>query len=174
VAISTVRSVLDPGRQAGAGHYVATDREAVWLSSAADRVDVYRFLDDAQAGLAAAGSDGEAATAQLRAAEAAYRGEYLVEDAYEDWAAALREEARQTYIRVAHELARLATAQGDPAAAATFLRRIIEQDEYDEAAHLALVLALATSGRPADARRAYGTYLGRMGELGVEAAPFPA
>ena len=57
--------------------------------------------------------------------------------------------------------------------AARYLRRVLERDEFDEGAHLSLVAALAAGGHPADARRAYGAYMARMEELGVEAAPFP-
>ncbi len=41
----------------------------------------------------------------LRAAEAAYSGDFLEEDVYADWAAGMREEARALYVRVARVLA---------------------------------------------------------------------
>jgi ATP/maltotriose-dependent transcriptional regulator MalT/DNA-binding SARP family transcriptional activator len=174
VAISTIRAVLDPGHRLDAGHYLAGNRDAVWLVDGGLAIDVETFLADAADGLtlAAAGRLEEAGS-RLRSAEAAYRGDFLVEDAYEDWAVGLREEARQTYVGVGHELARIAAAQSDHVAAAGYLRRVLQQDEFDERAHLGLVGALAADGRPADARRAYNAYVARMEELGVEAAPFP-
>ncbi|HET9436244.1 MAG TPA: tetratricopeptide repeat protein [Candidatus Limnocylindrales bacterium] len=173
VALSTVRSVLDPDHRHAAGHFVAADRDAAWLEVGRLAIDVEEFLADAGTGLALAAAGDASAVEPLRAAEAAHRGEFLVEDAFEDWSAGLREECRQTYISVGHALAAFATAEGDHAAAARYLRRVLAYDDYDERAHLDLVAALAVGGHPADARRAYGAYLARMEELGVEAAPFP-
>ncbi|HEX9549955.1 MAG TPA: BTAD domain-containing putative transcriptional regulator [Candidatus Limnocylindrales bacterium] len=173
VALSTVRSTLDPDHRHPAGHYVAADRVAAWLEPGRLAIDLDAFLADAAAGLALAAAGSPEAVERLRAAEAVHRGDYLVEDAYEDWATGLREECRQTYISVGHALAGFATADADHAAAARYLRRVLQHDEFDERAHLGLVGALAAGGHPADARRAYGTYLARMEELGVEAAPFP-
>jgi DNA-binding SARP family transcriptional activator len=174
VAISTIRAVLDPSHRLDAGHYLAANREAVWLVPGALVVDVETFLADATEGLAlAAAGRLEEGGARLRSAEGAYRGDFLAEDAYEDWAVGLREEARQAYVSVGHELARIAAAQAEHAAAAGYLRRVLQHDEFDERAHLGLVGALATNGRPGDARRAYNAYVARMEELGVEAAPFP-
>lgn len=175
VAISTVRAVLDPAHRFDAARYLAADRGAVWLVPGSVVLDIEAFFGDAAEGLAlsAAGRLDEA-DARLRSAEAAYRGDFLVEDMYEEWSVALREEARQTYVSVGHELARIATSRGEHAVAAAYLRRVLEQDEFDEHAHLDLVSALAVDGRPADARRAYSGYVARMEELGVEAVPFPA
>jgi DNA-binding SARP family transcriptional activator len=58
--------------------------------------------------------------------------------------------------------------------AAGYLRRLIERDPWDESAHLRLVATLAAAGQHGEARRAYRTYAGRMHELTLEAAPFPA
>ena len=175
VAVSTIRAVLDPSHRLDAGHYLAANRDAVWLVREGElAIDVESFLADAADGLAlAAAGRLEEAGIRLRSAEAAYRGDFLVEDAYEDWAVGLREEARQAYVGVGHELARITAAHSDHVAAAGYLRRVLQQDEFDERAHLGLVGALAADGHPADARRAYDAYVARMEELGVEAAPFP-
>jgi DNA-binding SARP family transcriptional activator len=105
-------------------------------------------------------------------AEAAYVGDFLPEDPFDDWATSLREEARNAYVAVARALAERAAAKRDPDAAARFLLRILERDAFDERAHLGLVSALVASGRHGEARRAYRAYEGRMAELGVEALPF--
>jgi DNA-binding SARP family transcriptional activator len=173
VAISTIRSALDPGHASPATRFVAADRSAVWIDRTQVAIDVDTFLADAARGLELVRIGSPEAMAPLRTAEAAHRGEFLVEDAFEEWSAALREECRQAYISVGHALATLATSDGDAAAAARYLRRVLQYDEFDERAHLGLVAALAGSGHPADARRAYGRYLARMEELGVEAAAFP-
>ena len=114
------------------------------------------------------------AHARLAAAEAAYAGDLLEEDLYEDWAVAAREQARDTYVRVARRLAADAHAAGDHDGAVRLLLRVLERDAYDEEAHLALVLALVDAGRHGEARRAFRVYRGRMDEVGVEPASFPA
>jgi LuxR family maltose regulon positive regulatory protein len=78
------------------------------------------------------------------------------------------------YVRVARRLAGDAHAAGDHDSAVRLLLRVLERDSYDEEAHLALVSALVDAGRHGEARRAFRAYRGRMGEVGVEPASFPA
>jgi DNA-binding SARP family transcriptional activator len=159
VLLSTVRSVLDPEKRFEPDHFVAADTGAVWLQAENVPVDVERFLALATEG-------------RLAEAEAAYTGEFLEEDAYEDWAIGLREEVRATYVEVARTLAEGAAERGDTDAAARFFRRVLERDPYDESAHLGLVRALSSAGRHGEARRCFRTYCARMDEIGVESVPF--
>ena len=173
VALSTVRGVLDRSKQQPADHYLAADRSSVWLRREHLTVDLERFLERAAEGLEAASRRRPEAQQVLVEAEALYRGDFLAEDLYEDWAVGTREEARNVYQRTASALARLAVDAGEHEAAAGYLWRLIERDPWDEAAHLELVRVLAASGRQGEARRAYRRYVSRMSELGVESAPFP-
>jgi DNA-binding SARP family transcriptional activator len=174
VAISTVRATLDPEKRASADHFVAAAEGAVALRLDTTIVDVELFLHDAAAGLAlrAAGRTDEAAD-RLEAAEAAYAGDFLEEDLYEDWAVPLREEARAAYLAVLRALAEDALAADSPEAAIRYDLRLLERDRFDEGAHLALVGALSAAGRHGEALRHYRVYCARMAEIGVEAAPFP-
>jgi DNA-binding SARP family transcriptional activator len=106
--------------------------------------------------------------------EAAYGGEFLEEDPYEEWAAPLREETRITYLTIARALAQQAGAAADADSAVRLYLRILEQDPFDEEAHLGLVQALSSAGRHGEARRRYSVYTARMEELELEAAPYPA
>jgi DNA-binding SARP family transcriptional activator len=137
-------------------------------------VDVDDFLRTAGEGLQLARKGDPTAGEQLAAAEAAYTGDFLEENLYEDWAAPLREEARALYIDVARTLAEIAVSEADLDAAARLFLRVLERDPYDERAHLALVSTLEGSGRHGEARRAYRAYSARMEEIAVEASPFPA
>ncbi|MEU4392816.1 tetratricopeptide repeat protein [Kribbella sp. NPDC023855] len=166
VALSTVRSVLDPEKRYPPDRFIGADRATIWLDGDQAAVDVEGFLHDARAGL-----DGNN-LARLRSAEAAYSGDFLEEDVYADWAAGMREEARALYVRVARVLAE--RGKDDPDAAAGYLLRILQRDQYDERAHLGLVTAFQASGAHGEARRAYRTYIQRMAELEVEPAPYPA
>ena len=165
VALSTLRSVLDPEHTFPPDRYVRTVTDAVWLENV--DVDVSAFLDDAEAGLDAHDA------LRLEKAEALYVGEFLDEDLYQDWTAPLREEARAAYIRVTRTLSEMADAEGRYDAAASYVRRILEHDAYDERAHITLARTLQATGQHGEARRAYQTYVRRMEEIGVEASPYP-
>jgi ATP/maltotriose-dependent transcriptional regulator MalT/DNA-binding SARP family transcriptional activator len=173
VALSTVRTVLDPERRHPSDRYVQADKHVVGLAQLP--VDVEEFLAAAAAGLArfARGAQAEALSL-LAAAEAAFTGDFLEDDPYEDWAVTLREEARAVYLAVARTLARSAAKAGEHDLAVRYHLRVLERDAYDEEAHLGLVATLAAAGRHGEARRRYRIYGEQMGELGVEAAPFPS
>ena len=174
VALSTLRGVLDPAHTLDAGHYVIAEAGTIRLDLDHVDVDVERFLAEADKGLSLrqAGAAAEAAR-HLSAADSTYLGDFLVEDAYEDWPAPLREHARLTFGLVAKALGEDALSAGDLVAAARCLLRVLEKDVYDEGAHLELVATLSATGRHGDARRAYATYSDRMAEIGVEPRPFP-
>jgi DNA-binding SARP family transcriptional activator len=138
-------------------------------------VDVEEFLAAAADGLErSARGERDEALALLAAAETAFTGDFLEDDPYEDWALSLREEARAVYLAVARTLARAAAEAGEHDLAVRYHLRVLERDAYDEEAHLGLVATLAAAGRHGEARRRYRIYGEQMGELGVEAAPFPS
>lgn len=174
VALTTVRTILDPKKRYPSERFVLAEKTTVALDLTTVDVDVERFLADYEAAgrLSRAGQLDEART-RMHAAEEAYAGDFLEEDAYEDWAIALREEARAAYVTIARSLAEEAMAAGQLDQAARFYLRILERDAYDEQAHLGLVASLAEAGRHGEARRRYGLYASRMDELGIEAAAFP-
>jgi DNA-binding SARP family transcriptional activator len=168
VALSTVRAVLDPGRRLGAEHYVSATRETVALETSRLDVDLEAFVASAEAALdLARRADAEQA---LRVAEAAYTGDFLEDDLYEDWAAAPREEARALYVAVARELVELAVARADHGSAVRYALRILARDAYDERAHLQLVAARRATGSHGESARAYRRYSQRMREIGVRPA----
>ena len=164
VLLATIRAVLDPEKAHDTDHFVVSRSGAVALDLAHVEVDVDRFLHLVEAGL-----DARNPELLVRAVEL-YAGDFLPEDAYEDWAAAMRDEARSTYVAAARALARHAT---DADSAARFLQRLLAVEPYDEEAHLALVETLVTAGRHGEARRRYLRYTALMNEIDVEPAPFP-
>jgi DNA-binding SARP family transcriptional activator/tetratricopeptide (TPR) repeat protein len=174
VTLSTARAVLDPGKTHAAGWFLGADNDTIGLDVDHVEVDVLRFLDLAGRALAHR-KDGPspAALDSLAEAEAAYVGDAFPEDPYEDWAVSLRERARAAYTAVARTLADDAAAAGDAATAVACYLRVLEHDAFDEGAHLGLVATRLTAGQQGEARRSYRAYCTRMGELGVEAAPFP-
>lgn len=174
VALSTIRGVLDPGRVHGSDHYLVAARESLALNLQHVEIDIDSFFKDAQAGRSLLRSgDRQAGLDTLRSAEARYLGEFLEDHPYADWAIGLREEARAEFISIARLLAQVDTEAGEHEAAARWYMRILEQDAYDEPAHLGLVTSMETAGRHGSARRLYRMYVTRMAELDVEPAAFP-
>jgi DNA-binding SARP family transcriptional activator len=174
VALSTLRAVLDPGGH-HAGPVVHADRTSVRLDLGVAAVDVELFLADAAAGLERfQAGDTRGSRALLLRAETAYLGDVLPEDAYVESVGRLRDEARAAFMSTARALARLEADAGDHDAAARHHQRLLAVDRYDEAANLGLVGALTRAGLHGEARRVYGQYAGRMAELDLEPAAFPA
>ena len=143
VALAVLRSVLDPEKRFTPDHFVRGEQAALRVELAHVPVDVESFLGAASEGLALARAGRPEAADRLAAAEAAYAGDFLEEDLYEEWAAPLREEAQAAYIQVARALAAEADGRGDYDAQARYLLRVLERDPYDEPAQVALVGSLA-------------------------------
>lgn len=85
----TLRNVLQPHGRAGP---IASDGGVVWLDHNQVSVDVEKFLADALAALAAHRGGQPDAAERLRASVVAYTGNFLEDDAHQDWATSLAEE----------------------------------------------------------------------------------
>ena len=142
VQLSTVRRILGGG--------VIADRISVRLDLDDVSTDVERFF--------AASTDEEVVDL--------FAGEFLPEDRYDDWPAAMRNETRSRFAGAAHRLAERPDVDTDRVAWAA--RRLIEMDPYDDGAHRLLVKALLTAGERREATRAYRSWAETMAEIGVE------
>ncbi|WP_163507046.1 AfsR/SARP family transcriptional regulator [Fodinicola acaciae] len=171
VALSTIRSVLDPARLHPASHFVSTGKHSVALTNI--RVDVEEFLAAARHALMGQHPTEMVRTRAFRRAAALYTGDFLEQDQHNDWAVSLREEAKATYVELLRTLASTAAIARSYDNAAQYNLRILERDGYDEQAHLGLVAVLRGAGQHGEARRRYQVYLDRMDEIGISPMPFP-
>lgn len=169
VALSTVRSVLDPGRRHPADYFLIADSGSVALDMARAVVDVERFLAEADHGLRLH-ERGESAQALevLAAAERAYTGDFLEDEPYDDCTVAVRETARATYLHCARVLARLQRRIGDTAGCLRNLHNILDKDPYDEHCHREIIDVLEATGAHGEARRARGRYAAAMQALDTD------
>jgi len=151
---------------------LVTDGSGVWLDQALVDVDVERFIEQADAALEAHRQRRDDALVRLVAAEAAYTGEFLEDDPYQEWAASLAEEVRATHAALLRALVQRLRRAGELDEMARYTLRLLDKDGYDEGAHLDFVGALLDAGRHGEARRRYRTYVRAMTELGVEPKPF--
>jgi DNA-binding SARP family transcriptional activator len=143
------------------------------LNRAQVSVDVEDFLTQAGAAFDAYRAAAPNATAQLIAAIAAYTGDFLENDPYQEWASTIAEEVRATYIALLRALTtrlRDASATDD---AVRYTLRLLEQDRYDEEAYRTLIGVLFDAGRLGEARRHYQSYVRRIAENDVRPNPFP-
>jgi len=167
--------VLDPDKRFDPGHFVMADQHNMRVDLDHLSVDVENFLAHVDSGfeLLRGGGDQTEGVEHLARAESLYAGDFLEEDLYEDWSVGRREEARDSYVKVARALAEMAAGSGDDEAAVRYLLRILERDAFDEQAYLELIGTLSSAGRHGEARRWYGAYSRQMEEIGIEAAAFP-
>lgn len=98
-----------------------------------------------------------------------YRGEFLADDPYEEWAALTRDRLRLTYLDALGRLSGLRFGSGQYAACANLCRRIIEQDSCREDAHRRLMRCYSRQGQRHLALMQYRACVRALAdELGVE------
>ncbi len=119
-----------------------------------------------------AGQHGKA-KAEYEFADGLYRGDFLAEDPYEDWAALTRERLRLAHLDALGHLGNLHFNAGRYAACASLCQRIIERDPCREDAHRRLMRCYSRQGQPHLALMQYRACVGALAdELGV--GPDPA
>ncbi|WFE54477.1 BTAD domain-containing putative transcriptional regulator [Micromonospora sp. WMMD1155] len=168
VLLSIVRGVLDPTKTFAPDHFLVADQACIGLDVSRLRVDVEEFLAHVAHArrLVERGALAEGRTVLL-AADRQYRADAFEDEPYADWSGPLREEARAAYLSLLRMLAQVSRATAGPAAAVTYLLRLLERDPYDQPAHRALVRTLAAGGQHGEARRALARYREAMSAIGV-------
>jgi DNA-binding SARP family transcriptional activator len=153
--LAAVREVLQP-QPIGEGPLVATGG-AVSLNRTQVSIDVENFLTQATAALDAHRAEEPGVITRIETAVAAHTGDFLAEDPYQEWARPLAEEVRAVHISLLQALAARSRKADDADAVVRYTLRLLEQDCYDEEAHLNLVGILIDAGRLGEARRHYQT-----------------
>jgi len=135
---------------------VAARRGGYELDTSNLWTDVDDFEVSARAGLAAAqASDAELAEPALTRATALYRGDFLADEPYAEWALAERDRLRDLSAQVLRALAQLKLAAEDLDAAGEHLQRLAELEPYDLDAQRDLLALMLRRGRHADAQRRF-------------------
>jgi DNA-binding SARP family transcriptional activator len=128
-------------------------------------VDVERFDQLVEGALA--GAPGER-PGLARVAMAAYGGELLPGDAYEDWAAGPRERLRRRYLSLVDIVADDALARADLDEAMRLLDMAIEHEPLEESRYVVAAHALLAGGRRTAAREVVDRAAAALAEIGVE------
>jgi LuxR family maltose regulon positive regulatory protein len=170
VTLSYLLAVLEPDRAEGAPScFVRAEGAGLRLTGhewlRVDAWEMERLLDLA----AQAESLGEpsAALDSYRQAADLYRGPYLIDAGYEEWALPHRDRLVARFVAGAVRAGELTLAAGDPDEALHLASRALEAELWSEPAHRLAVAAHAARGDRAAARRAMDTCLRQLDELGV-------
>ena len=170
VTLSYLLAVLEPERGEGApSFFVRTDGPTLrlagqgWLD-----VDAWTF-EELSDGAVDAERHGEpsAALDQYRQALRLYRGPYLADAGYEEWALPHRDRLTARFVAAAVRAGELTLAAGDPTEALRLAARALENEPWSEGAHRLSVAAHLARGDRAAARRAMDTCLRQLDDLGV-------
>jgi len=112
------------------------------------------------------------ATRDYECAGELYRGDFLADDPYEDWAALSRERLRLAHLDALGRLSNLYFNAGHYTACASLCQRIIERDPCREDAHRRLMRCYSRQGQPHLALMQYRICARALAdELGVETDP---
>jgi DNA-binding SARP family transcriptional activator len=170
VAISSVRTALEPGTPRGGAGLIRREGDAYRLGlPAGSEIDLAAFeaLLAAAAAFQQAG-DPDAAADALRRALERYRGDLLPEDGPAEWLVEARDRARLAAVGAARTLAELRLQDGDHAAAIRACLRGLSVDRYDDALWRLQVEAHDRAGDLSAAHRARRGYEQMLSDLGIE------
>lgn len=156
-AVHTLRDRLEPRRaKHGQSSFVAVRRGGYELETANIWFDADDFELSARAGLAAVQTrDAETAEPALTRASALYKGDFLADEPYAEWAFAERDRLRDLAAKVLRALAELKLATDDLELAGEHFQRLAELEPYDLDAQRRLLGLMIRRGRHAEAHRRY-------------------
>ncbi|HEY5835597.1 AfsR/SARP family transcriptional regulator [Streptomyces sp.] len=169
VAVSALRTFLEPGIDRGRTRILVRSGEAYMLSlPPGGTCDVHCFDTAVGTGLRAA-SHGltDQAADSLSQALRLYTGELLPEDGPAEWVVPLREHYRAEAVRAAHTLAELELARDRPQSAVAAAHHALFIDPFQDAVWRLLVTAHRQAGDPVAAHHAELRHARMLDDLGV-------
>lgn len=159
VTLHALRQALGPADETtdGSREYVIFDGGNVQLNPRIPRwIDVEEFARHFAAGFRKERQNrADEAVDHYERCEELYRADYLVEDLYEDWTLARREELKDQYLLVVTRLADHCLATGDWHGSIVRCHRILQKDSCREDAYQRLMLSYARLHQPSQARHWY-------------------
>jgi DNA-binding SARP family transcriptional activator len=170
VTLSYLLSVLEPDRREGVpSFFVRAEGQTLRLTTQGWLDIDARTFEDLIDRAADAERHGEpsAALDLYRRALRLYRGPYLTDAGYEEWALPHRDRLTARFVAAAVRAGELTLAGGDPDEALRLAGRALETEPWSEGAHRLSVAAHLARGDRAAARRAMHTCLRQLDDLGV-------
>jgi DNA-binding SARP family transcriptional activator len=164
--IHVLRSDLEPNRTNGTpSSFVVGHRGGYRLNPMTVDVDVDEFEAELNAGFVAF-AEGQREVAEERLAKALelYRGEFLHDLPYADWAVGERERLREKTGKCLRALASLRLGARDLDGATAYLERLAEMEPFDADAQRDLIAICVRRGRYRRAARLYAAFERRLWE----------
>lgn len=157
--VHALRDALEPDREARRpSSFVHAVRGGYALDPARVWIDADEFERDIDAGLAMHGEGDEpAARARLTRAMALYRGDFLADEPYAEWAIDERERLRHVAATGLRALAGLQRGGGELDAATESLVALSDLEPYDTDVQRELLTLLLARGRRSEAMRRFDT-----------------
>ncbi len=170
VTLSYLLTVLEPERREGApSFFVRTEGQTLRLTTQGwldiDAWTIEEMFD--RAAEAERLGEPSAALDLYRRALRLYRGPFLTDAGYEEWALPHRDRLTARFVAAAVRAGELTLAGGDPDEALQLAARALETEPWSEGAHRLSVAAHLAKGDRAAARRAMDTCLRQLDDLGV-------
>jgi len=162
VAISTIRTALDPDKKYSRNEFVRLTPHSVGLNLTYSDIDSEAFLEKA------ARVTPDSAPEFLEEIIAAYNNGFLSDEPYASWAEPLRREVDVAFTTVGHQLARRYLEMAKNEEAAELYHRLIGMDIFDQRAHEGLIVALQEQDAHGRAREAQESAQDTFAELGIE------
>src|SRR4051812_29394748 len=166
-----LREKLEPHRPRGArSSFILTVQGGYALDRRHVRIDADDFDEAISQGLEAASrSDDEFASARLKDALALYRGDFLADEPYAEWALDERDRMHNLAGRALRALTKVMLAKHELDAAAEYLEQMAELEPLAGETHRDLLAVWLALGRRTEAARRYAIYRTRiLREFGEE------
>jgi two-component SAPR family response regulator len=166
-----LREKLEPNRARGArSSFIVTVQGGYALDRRNVRIDADDFDEAISQGLEAASrSDDEFAIERLKDALALYRGDFLADEPYAEWALDERDRMHNLAGRALRALTKIMLGRHELDAAAEYLEQLAELEPLDAETHRDLLAVWLAQGRRTEAARRYAIYRTRiLREFGEE------
>jgi DNA-binding SARP family transcriptional activator len=160
--VHTLRSKIEPGRpKHGRASVVLARHGGYTLNHEEVWIDADEFEDHVGAGSSAlAHGEREAAREHFERAVALYRGDFLEDEPYAEWALLERERLRALVEKPLRALSEL--REDDPEAAAGYLERLAQMEPFDGEVQRELLSMWVRQGRRSRAARHYRAFQHRL------------
>jgi DNA-binding SARP family transcriptional activator len=169
--VHTLRTRLEPMRGSGTpSSFIESRRGGYSLNTQRVWIDASEFEQLVASGLAAlAAGERETALHRLEPATNLYRGDFLADEPYADWALAERDRYQELAGRALRALTELRLAADDLEGAVRHARRLADTEPYDNDAQRRHIELSLRRGRRTDAIRRYKLFEQRLQRnFGVE------
>ena len=161
--VHVLRNRLEPERARGASSFVLARPGGYAIDRRRVRIDADEFERDLAKGkLALSGGDRTGAVARLEQALKLYKGEFLADEPYAEWALAERSRLRDSAERALRTIGDVLWNDDDLDGAAGALHRLADLQPLDSDVQRALITAYIKRGRRTEAKRRYGELRKRL------------